>query len=142
MAYAEQYIDKLRKSGLRPTKQRIKICEVLFDTDKTFHFTIKELVKIIENQANIKVSLATVYNTVHAFIKKGYLKEIPLNSSINYYDTNVTHHHHFFDEEDNKLIDIDQDDVDEINIRKKILGKKIRSVEVIAKIVSDNQSQK
>ena len=142
MAYADQYIDKLRKSGLRPTKQRIKICEVLFDTNKTFHFTIKELVKIIENQANMKVSLATVYNTVHAFIKKGYLKEIPLNSSINYYDTNVTHHHHFFDEEDNKLIDIDQDEVDEINIRKKIPGKKIRSVEVIAKIVSDNQSQK
>ena len=142
MAYAEQYIDKLRKSGLRPTKQRIKICEVLFDTDKTFHFTIKELVKIIENQVNLKVSLATVYNTVHAFIKKGYLKEIPLNSSQSYYDTNVSHHHHFFDEEENKLIDIDQDDVDEINIRKKILGKKIRSVEVIAKIVSDNQSQK
>ena len=142
MAYSEQYIDKLRKSGLRPTKQRIKICEVLFDTDKTFHFTIKELVKIIENQANIKVSLATVYNTVHAFIKKGYLKEIPLNSSQSYYDTNVSHHHHFFDVEENKLIDIDQDDVDEINIRKKIPGKKIRSVEVIAKIVSDNQSQK
>ena len=114
MAYAEQYIDKLRKSGLRPTKQRIKICEVLFDAEKTFHFTIKELVKIIENQANIKVSLATVYNTVHAFMKKGYLKEIPLNASQSYYDTNVTHHHHFFDEEENKLIDIHQDDVDEI----------------------------
>ncbi len=142
MAYTERYIDKLRKSGLRPTKQRIKICEVLFDADKTFHFTIKELVKIIENQANMKVSLATVYNTVHAFIKKGYLKEIPINSSQSYYDTNVSHHHHFFDVEENKLIDIDQDDVDEINIRKKIPGKKIRSVEVIAKIVSDNQSQK
>ena len=142
MAYSEQYIDKLRKSGLRPTKQRIKICEVLFDTDKTFHFTIKELVKIIENQANMKVSLATVYNTVHAFIKKGYLKEIPLNSSQSYYDTNVRHHHHFFDVEENKLIDINQDDVDGINIRKKISGKKIRSVELIAKIVSDNQSQK
>ena len=136
------YITKLRNSNLRPTKQRIKICEVLFDADKTFHFTIKELVKIIENQANIKVSLATVYNTVHAFIKKGYLKEIPLNSSQSYYDTNVSHHHHFFDVEENKLIDIDQDDVDEINIKKKIPGKKIRSVEVIAKIVSDNQSQK
>ena len=134
MAYAEQYIDKLRKSGLRPTKQRIKICEVLFDTNKTFHFTIKELVKIIENQANMKVSLATVYNTVHAFIKKGYLKEIPLNSSQSYYDTNVSHHHHFFDVEENKLIDIDQDDVDEINIRKKILGKKIRSVEVLLRL--------
>ena len=124
MAYAEQYIDKLRKSGLRPTKQRIKICEVLFDAEKTFHFTIKELVKIIENQANIKVSLATVYNTVHAFIKKGYLKEIPLNASQSYYDTNVTHHHHFFDEEENKLIDIHQDDVDEVNIKRTIPGKK------------------
>ena len=138
----QDFIKKLRNSGLRPTKQRIKICEALFNTDKTFHFTIKELVRIIENQANIRVSLATVYNTVHAFIKKGYLKEIPLNSSQSYYDTNVSHHHHFFDEEENKLIDIDQDDVDEINIRKKIPGKKIRSVEVIAKIVSDNQSQK
>ena len=124
MAYAEQYIDKLRKSGLRPTKQRIKICEVLFDAEKTFHFTIKELVKIIENQANIKVSLATVYNTVHAFIRKGYLKEIPLNASQSYYDTNVTHHHHFFDEEENKLIDIHQDDVDEVNIKRTIPGKK------------------
>ena len=142
MAYAEQYIDKLRKSGLRHTKQRIKICEVLFDAEKTFHFTIKELVKIIENQANIKVSLATVYNTVHAFIRKGYLKEIPLNASQSYYDTNVTHHHHFFDEEENKLIDIHQDDVDEVNIKRSIPGKKISSVEVIAKIVSDNQSQK
>ena len=142
MAYADQYIDKLRKSGLRPTKQRIKICEVLFDAEKTFHFTIKELVKIIENQANIKVSLATVYNTVHAFIKKGYLKEIPLNASQSYYDTNVTHHHHFFDEEENKLIDIHQDDVDDVNIKRTIPGKKISSVEVIAKIVSDNQSQK
>ena len=127
MAYAAQYIDKLRKSGLRPTKQRIKICEVLFDTDKTFHFTIKELVKIIENQANIKVSLATVYNTVHAFMKKGYLKEIPLNASQSYYDTNVTHHHHFYDEEENRLIDIHQDDVDEVNIKRTIPGKKIRA---------------
>ena len=142
MVYADQYIEKLRKSGLRPTKQRIKICEVLFDAEKTFHFTIKELVKIIENQANINVSLATVYNTVHAFIKKGYLKEIPLNASQSYYDTNVTHHHHFFDEEENKLIDIHQDDVDEVNIKRTIPGKKIKSVEVIAKIVSDNQSQK
>ena len=122
MAYAEQYIDKLRKSGLRPTKQRIKICEVLFDTDQTFHFTIKELVKIIENQANIKVSLATVYNTVHSFMKRGYLKEITLNASQSYYDTNVTHHHHFFDEEENRLIDIHQDDVDEVNIKSNSLG--------------------
>ena len=136
------YIDKLRSSGLRPTKQRIKICEVLFLSENTFHFTIKELVKIIENQANIRVSLATVYNTVHAFKKKGYLKEIPVNSSQGYYDTNVTHHHHFFDVEENKLIDIDHEDVEKVNIKKTIPGKKIKSIEVVARIVSDNQSQK
>ena len=142
MTYDPKYENKLRESGLRPTKQRIKICEVLFNSTETFHFTIKDLVKIIENQANIKVSLATVYNTVHSFMKKGYLKEIPLNASQSYYDTNVIHHHHFFDEEENRLIDIHQDDVDEVNIKRTIPGKKIRSVEVIAKIVSDNQSQK
>ena len=138
MTYDPKYENKLRESGLRPTKQRIKICEVLFNSTETFHFTIKDLVKIIENQANIKVSLATVYNTVHAFNKKGYLKEIPINSSQSYYDTNISHHHHFFDEDENKLIDIDQNDVDEVMIKKSIPGKKIKSIEVIAKIVTDN----
>ena len=138
MTYDPKYENKLRESGLRPTKQRIKICEVLFNSTETFHFTIKDLVKIIENQANIKVSLATVYNTVHAFNKKGYLKEIPINSSQSYYDTNISHHHHFFNEDENKLIDIDQNDVDEVMIKKTIPGKKIKSIEVIAKIVTDN----
>ena len=138
MTYDPKYENKLRESGLRPTKQRIKICEVLFNSTETFHFTIKDLVKIIENQSNIKVSLATVYNTVHAFNKKGYLKEIPINSSQSYYDTNISHHHHFFDEDENKLIDIDQNDVDEVMIKKSIPGKKIKSIEVIAKIVTDN----
>ena len=138
MTYDPKYENKLRESGLRPTKQRIKICEVLFNSTETFHFTIKDLVKIIENQANIKVSLATVYNTVHAFNKKGSQKEIPINSSQSYYDTNISHHHHFFDEDENKLIDIDQNDVDEVMIKKTIPGKKIKSIEVIAKIVTDN----
>ena len=68
------YIKKLRNSGLRPTKQRIKICEVLFNRVKTFHFSINDLTKILQNQYNQKISLATVYNTVHAFQKKRLLK--------------------------------------------------------------------
>ena len=92
------YIDKLRSSGLRPTKQRIKICEILFNTEKTFHFTINDLVKKISKATNDKISLATVYNTVHAFKKKGYLKEIPINSDQSYFDTITSHHHHFYDE--------------------------------------------
>ena len=81
MTNSSEYTEKLRKSGLRPTKQRIKICEVLFNTDKTFHFTINDLVKMIKDSSNQKVSLATVYNTIHAFQKKGYLKEISINSN-------------------------------------------------------------
>ena len=64
------FIEKLRELGLRPTKQRIKICEVLFDREKTFHFTINELAKMLSEKLNEKISLATVYNTVHAFKEK------------------------------------------------------------------------
>jgi Fur family iron response transcriptional regulator len=135
------YINKLRNSGLRPTKQRLKICEVLFDTDKTFHFTINDLAKIISEKLSEKISLATVYNTVHAFKKKGYLKEISINSDKSYFDTNTSTHHHFFDEDTNELIDCDEDAIDSINVKNNITGKKINSVEVLIKVASDNQNQ-
>ena len=129
-----QYIKKLRNSGLRPTKQRVKICEVLFNTDKTFHFTINELVTRISKVSDDKISLATVYNTVHSFKKKGYLKEIPINSDQSYFDTNTSHHHHFYDESQKNLIDIDDADVEPVKINTKIPGKKIKSVEVLVKV--------
>ena len=135
------FIEKLRNSGLRPTKQRLKICEVLFDTEKTFHFTINDLVKIIREKLSQKISLATVYNTVHAFKKKGYLKEISINSDKNYFDTNTSIHHHFYDEDTNELIDCDENYIDSININKNITGKKINSVEVLIRVASDNQNQ-
>ena len=134
-----EFINKLRNSGLRPTKQRIKICEVLFNKETTFHFTINDLVKIIETEANENISLATVYNTIHAFEKKGYLKEIPIDSNQSYFDTNVTDHHHFYDISEKKLIDLDEVDVGPINIQKSIPGKKIKSVEVLVKLDTDNQ---
>ena len=135
------YTKKLRESGLRPTRQRLKICEVLFLPEKTFHFTIKNLAKIIEEKLSEKISLATVYNTVHAFKKKGYLKEISINSDKSYFDTNVTEHHHFFDEDTNELIDCSSDDIDSVNVKKNITGKNIRSIEVLIKVASDNQNQ-
>ena len=142
MANNTNFIRKLRSSGLRPTKQRIKISEVLFDREKTFHFTINELAKIISEKLNEKISLATVYNTVHAFKKKGYLKEISINSDKSYFDTNITNHHHFFDEDTNQLIDCNNEDIETINIKKNITGKKINSVEVLIKVASDNQNHK
>ena len=130
------FIEKLRHSGLRPTKQRLKICDALFDTDKTFHFTINDLSKIIREKLNEKISLATVYNTVHAFEKKGYLKEISINSNQTYFDTNTSSHHHFFDEKEKKLIDLENEDLDPINIKKTIPGKKIKSIELLVKVDS------
>ena len=138
MTSSQEYIEKLRKSGLRPTKQRITICEVLFNSDKTFHFTINNLVKMIEVNTNQKISLATVYNTVHAFEKKGYLKEIAINSSQTYFDTNTTDHHHFFDEKHKELIDLNDEDVHPIKIKKTIPGKKIKSVELLVRVDADN----
>ena len=136
-----QFTEKLRSSNLRPTKQRLKICEVLFNRDTTFHFTINDLVKIISEKLNEKISLATVYNTVHAFRQKGYLKEISINSDKSYFDTNISEHHHFFDEQTGELIDCNKNDIDVINVKTKIPGKKIRSVEVLIKIASDNHNQ-
>ena len=129
-----KYIEKLRNSGLRPTKQRLQICRVLFDTDKTFHFTINELDRKIKKKISTKISLATIYNTVHAFEKKGYLKQIPINSNQTYFDTNISDHHHFYDLKEEKLIDLENSDVGPINILKKINGKKIKSVEVLVKL--------
>ena len=136
-----EFINKLRVSGLRPTKQRLKICDVLFNRDKTFHFTINDLAKSISEQLNEKISLATVYNTVHAFKSKGYLKEISINSDKSYFDTNITDHHHFFDEDTNQLIDCNNDDIEKINIKNNVSGKKIKSIEVLIKVASDNQNQ-
>ncbi len=129
-----KYIEKLRNSGLRPTKQRLQICQVLFETKKTFHFTINDLAKKIKSRIKNEISLATIYNTVHAFEKKGYLKQIPINSNQTYFDTNISDHHHFYDLKDEKLIDLNNADVGPINIKKKINGKKIKSVEVLVKL--------
>ncbi len=142
MSKNPEFTHKLRSSGLRPTRQRLKICEVLFNRDKTFHFTINDLAKDISKQLNEKISLATVYNTVHAFKNKGYLKEITINSDKSYFDTNTTNHHHFFDLDTNELIDCTDEVVETPKIKKNILGKKINSVEVLIKVATDNQNQK
>ena len=135
-----EFVSKLRNSGLRPTKQRLKICEVLFNRDKTFHFTINDLAKNISKNFNEKISLATIYNTVHAFKDKGYLKEITISSDKSYFDTNITKHHHFYDEDTNLLIDCNDNEIGKVNIKNNITGKKINSVEVLVRVASDTQN--
>ena len=132
------FIEKLRSSGLRPTKQRIRICKYLFDRKKTFHFTISNLFKIFQKETSEKISLATIYNTVHSFKKKGYLKEISVNQNKSYFDTNTSDHHHFLDTNTNELIDLKKEHVYKIRIKKNLPGKKINSIEVLVKIENNN----
>ena len=130
--------DKLKYSGLRATKQRLKIANILFEKNKTFHFSISQLANLINKRYGDTVALATVYNTVHAFKNHGFLKEIAINSEHSYFDTNTTNHHHFYDVDKDELSDIENNDVSPIKIKKTIPGKKIKSIEVLVKISSEN----
>ena len=128
------HAERLRASGLRPTRQRIDICKMLFDRKETFHFTIDKLKKIIDKGNKKKISIATLYNTVHTFKEKGYLKEISLKGNKTFFDTNTKHHHHFYDEDMSQLVDIEDKNVSINYLPKLPSGKKIRSVEVLVKI--------
>jgi Fur family transcriptional regulator, iron response regulator len=127
-----EIVNKLRSSKLRPTKQRIKIAELLFNRVKTFHFTIEKLNKIINKKDNSEnISLATIYNTIESFKKAGHLKEILTNNNTSYFDTNISSHHHFYDDQTSELTDINFNDVEVTKMPHAPKGKKIKDVEVI-----------
>ena len=125
------FIEQLREAGLRPTKQRVKICEILFNREKTFHFTVEKLNKILNKKENLeKISLATIYNTVSAFKKAGHLKEILTNNNTSYFDTNISSHHHFFDIDTNELEDINYNEIQVTKMPHATKGKKFKDLEV------------
>ena len=128
------YVQKLRSSNLRPTKQRLKICQFLFNREKTFHFTVETLNKKINKNVATKVSLATIYNTVEAFTNAGYLKEILTSKNKSYYDTNIKSHHHFYDEESKELTDIQYSQIKLSKVPTPPKGKKIKNLEVVIRI--------
>jgi|TARA_Y100000590_G_scaffold376998_1_gene442949 Fur family iron response transcriptional regulator len=136
------HTERLRASGLRPTRQRLAICKILFDRKETFHFTIEKLKKTIDKNNKKKISLATLYNTVHAFKKNGYLKEISLKGNKTFFDTNTKNHHHFYDEELSQLIDIKNENISLKNLPKAPNGKKIKEIEITIKVANNNQNQK
>tara|TARA_B110000444_G_C18466320_1_gene422614 strand:- start:87 stop:509 length:423 start_codon:yes stop_codon:yes gene_type:complete len=132
--------DKLRTSGLRPTKQRVKIAQFLFEREKTFHFTVEQLDKFINFKIqDNKISLATFYNTVHAFKKAGHLKEILTSNNKSYFDTHTGPHHHFYDIKKNELIDIDANEIEIKNIPNPPKGKSIKNLDVVINIENDSQ---
>ena len=132
MKQNKEIVNKLRSSGLRPTMQRIRIAEFLFERAKTFHFTVENLNKIINKKGSPnKISLATIYNTTEAFRKAGHLKEILTSNNTSYYDTNINMHHHFYDDDTNELTDINFNEIEFTKLPYAPKGKKIKACEVI-----------
>ena len=136
------FINRLRSSRLRPTNQRLAICKVLFERKDTFHFTIDKLKKKIEKNNKSKISLATVYNTVHAFKNNGYLKEISLQGNKKYFDTNSSNHHHFYDQDSGILMDIKNEDIHVSKVPSAPKGKKIKEIEVTISVANNSHNQK
>ena len=100
---------KLRDVGLRPTRQRMALGWILFA--KGDRHVTAELLYEEATRAKVPVSLATVYNTLHQFTDVGLLRQIAVDGSKTYFDTNISTHHHFFIEDDNAVLDIPETDV-------------------------------
>ena len=105
-----------------------------------FILQLRNWKKLLIREIKKKISLATLYNTVHAFKEKGYLKEISLKRNKTYFDTNIKHHHHFYDEDMSQLFDIEDKNISIGNLPKTPNGKKIKSVEVLVKIANIKKS--
>ena len=97
-------VRQLKDAGLRPTRQRLALAKLLFESGNR-HLTAEQLHGEALD-AGARVSLATVYNTLHQFTAVGLLREVVVEPGRSYFDTNTSHHHHFFCEEDRYLVDI------------------------------------
>lgn len=127
-----QALDRLRAAGLRPTRQRLALARLLFDgCDR--HISAEQL-HTEALSSNIRVSLATVYNTLHQFTDAGLLREIVVDAGRSYFDTNTSEHHHFFYEKTGRLCDIPPELIGLTKIPTAPEGMNISRVEVIVRI--------
>lgn len=121
----------LRVAGLRPTRQRVALAAILFGRGHR-HIAAEGLHEEAI-AADVPVSLATIYNTLHQFTKAGLLREVAIEGARTYFDTNVSDHHHFFVEDENRLIDV-EGTIDIANIPAPPPGMEVTSVEVIVRV--------
>jgi Fur family iron response transcriptional regulator len=127
-----QSVAKLRKAGLRPTRQRVALAELLFrDSDR--HVTA-EVVHSEAAKAGAKVSLATVYNTLHQFTEAGLLRQVAVDAARFYFDTNTGPHQHFFSEDDGELIDIPGGSIEVAGVPTPPKGTAIERVDVVIRL--------
>ena len=132
-----QTLSRLRTSGLRPTRQRLALGRLLFDGGDR-HVTAEALHEEAQ-KAGVSVSLATVYNTLHQFTEAGLLREVVVDSSRTYFDTNVDDHHHFFFEEDGRLMDISGEEIGIERLPAAPNGTDISRVDVIVRLQGSSQ---
>ena len=130
-------VEHISSAGLRPTRQRLALAELLFDGEDR-HVTA-EILHLEAQSKKFKVSLATVYNTLHQFTSAGLLREISVDGSRSYFDTNTGHHHHFYYEKDGKLRDIPNSLISIDKLPSAPEGTKIKRVDIVVTIAdSDN----
>ncbi|MCZ4090736.1 MULTISPECIES: iron response transcriptional regulator IrrA [Sinorhizobium] len=124
--------DRLRNSGLRPTRQRIALADLIFAKGDR-HLTVEELHEEAV-EAGVPVSLATVYNTLHQFTEAGMIRVLAVESAKTYFDTNVSDHHHFFVEGQNEVLDIPVSNIQIDNLPEPPEGMEISHVDVVVRL--------
>ena len=122
----------LRGAGLRPTRQRVALAALMFGSGDR-HVTAEELHEEAIN-ASVRVSLATVYNTLNQFTEAGLLREVAIEGSKTYFDTNTSNHHHFYIESESTLMDIPGDDLRVIGVPEAPEGTQISRIDVIVRV--------
>ncbi len=125
-------IQRLRMTGLRPTRQRVALSELLFGCGDR-HFTAEE-VHAEAAAHGIPVSLATVYNTLHQFVEAGLLREVAIESTKTYFDTKTSNHYHFFFEAEERLADIDVPSLNIGNLPEPPEGFEISRIDVLVRL--------
>ena len=124
--------DKLRRVGLRPTRQRVSLGWLLFG--KGDRHVTAEMLYDEAMRARVPVSLATVYNTLHQFTEAGLLRQLAVDGAKAYFDTNPSEHHHFFIEGDDVLVDMPAEGVAVGALPAPPEGLEIAGVEVIVRL--------
>lgn len=125
-------LDRLRGAGLRPTRQRMALAKLLFESGDR-HVTAEALHGEAQSAA-VRVSLATVYNTLHQFTDAGLLREIVVDSARSYFDTNTSDHHHFFMEDKGELTDIPAVAIEVSRLPAPPVGHAIDRVDVVIRV--------
>ena len=124
--------ERLRMTGLRPTRQRVALAELLFGHGDR-HFTA-EMIHAEAVKEGVPVSLATVYNTLHQFVEAGLLREVAIEGSKTYFDTKTSNHFHFFSEKDGTLVDIEPANIKVENLPKPPEGMEITRIDVLVRV--------